>query len=77
MFRHCLVESCIKYGYLRNIRQKLLYGIDTLQVGRIVKRAEVTTFFNGTDYIIVDKYRSAEFSSSVKYAVSYCIDFIE
>lgn len=75
--RHSLVERSIEYSYLWNFRKKLLYSVDTFQVCRVMQRTEVAAFFYSCYYSIVNKHRTAEFCSSVQYAVAYSVDFVK
>ena len=42
-----------------------------------MKRTKVAAFFYCCNYSIVNQYRTAELSSSMKNAMTYCIDFIQ
>ena len=77
VLRHCLVESRIEYSDLRYIGENLFYGIDTFEVGRVVKRCNIYAFDDFLFYRFVDEYRLVEFFSAVYDTMAYGIDFLE
>ena len=75
--RHSLMERCIKYTYLRNIRKNSGNSIHTFQVGRIVKRSQVIASGKSFQYFFVQQYRLTETFASVHHTMTYRIDFFQ
>ena len=74
---HGLMEGCIEYGYHGNARHNLLAGIDSDDVGRIVKRRKVVTLCNCCHNLVVDYNRGCELLTAVNYSVTYGINLVK
>ncbi len=70
VFRHGLVECGVEYCYLRYAGQRLLDGLNTFQVSRVVQRCQFGALHNHLLYLRCDKYRFVELLSAVHHAVS-------
>ena len=75
--RHCLMESCIEYCYLRYTRHKLGAYTDTDQVCRVMKWCKVIAFFYCCDYFICDHYRFGKFLTTMYNTMSNSIYFFQ
>ncbi len=53
LFRHCHTKSSIPYGHVRRSRHCFFAGLDSHQVGRIVKRSQIKAFPDDTFYILI------------------------
>ena len=74
--RHCLVESCIKYSYLRCIRHDSLACFDTLQISWVMEWAQWNAFFNSFDDSFIDNNGFCKFHTTMQYTVTYSSNFI-
>ena len=77
IIRHCLVESSIKYTYLRNIRQNSRNRVYTFQIGRIMKRSQIIASSKRIQHFLRQQYRFTELLTTMYHAVTNCIDFIQ
>ena len=71
---HGLVETGVKYGYLRNAGHNFLASADTGQVVGVVERAKLAALFNCLDYLFVDDNGAGELFTAVENSVSYRTD---
>ena len=72
--RHCLMESSIKYTYLRYIWHKLGAYTDTNQVSRIVKWCKVIALFYCFDHLICNDCRRSKFLAAMYDTMTNCIN---
>jgi len=77
IIRHCLMESRIKYTYLRNVRKNSRNSIHPFQVSRIVKWSQVITSSESFQNFFIQQYRFAETLSPVYHTVTYSINLIQ
>ena len=63
--RHCLMESGIKYAYLRYAWHKLCTYTDTNEVSRVVERCKVIALFYCFDHLVCDHCGRSKFLASV------------
>ena len=75
--RHGLMESGIKYCYLRYTWHQFAAYTDTDQVCRVVQRCQIVALFYGLDYFVCDNYGRRKFFSAVYDTVSDCIYFFQ
>ena len=75
--RHCLMECCIEYTYLRYIGQNSRNSIDTFQVSRVMEWSKVVASGKCIQYFFIQFHWFAETFPTVYHAVTYCIDFFQ
>lgn len=76
-FRHCLMESGIKYTYHRYARHQFFTCVNADQVGRIVQRRKLVAFFYCFQHLICNDSGRSEFFSAMYDSVSYSSYFVQ
>ena len=71
------MERGVEHGHLRNARQDVFDGHDSLHVGRIVERGQFETAFDLFDDLFVHHGAVGEVFAAVRYAVTHGAQFVE
>jgi len=76
VFRHGLMESCIKYRYVRNFWQNRFCCLNTGNVWRVVERSKMLDIFNRIKNDIINHDRASKLFPPMHHSVTYCRDII-
>src|SRR5574344_717047 len=77
VFRHGLMESCIKDTHLRQTRHKFCYSGYALKVCRIMKWCEVVAGSEVLQHLFVKKYAFIKLLTSMDHTVTDSIDLLQ
>ena len=75
--RHCLVECCIEYTYLWNLRSNLLNGVHALEVCRVVEWCKVVASLEYLKNLVCEQCRGAELLTTMYHAVAYSVNLVD